>query len=339
MITSRPDILKKERSLTKRITKELSIISFNGKVFEEAIIIIFDVLSWYRLYGNSDDAFVKNVPIKKLFKEFNLSQVDNMPIFEATAFIYKIIMAKYNIRSFIFGEKLEIESGDNKNLKKSDFKLQMLADIYIKSKGEVSNDFLLFDKMFINSASDDVVKMSKLSDVMNCAHISDLASKDALRYKIGVKSLDVKVPRVVKGEKKELIVIQDASSTMKMYEEGLIAVKSFIIDEAFREDFRIKWLYVTNQIHKEENYSKKSFAGLFKYDEYFKRDVDLTSILASERFRGKNVVIITDGTDDFKMPIRMVTDKVHLVYFIDNTTLTNKFDMYGKCFKAFNSII
>ena len=328
-----------DRPIDVSIKKELDLIGFNGLIKDNVIKIIFDAVTWHRIEGAPEKAFIEPGPIKELFKHFNFFQTEFMTVFEATAFIYRLIMLRYNIRSFSLGILEDVEVGVNKRLTREDFKFDVLYAVYSKTAGEVSDNFLLFDSLFIEVEQKDVVKISKLSDVMNVSAISDYASKDILKYKIGTKSLNIKTARVDAGDKKELIVLQDSSGTMEDFEDGILAVKAYITDRAIAEDFDIRWLYITSEIHKEEKYTPTNVGDLGEYKEYFNNDVDLSTILSNKEFTGKNIIIITDGTDDFNFPFSMVTEKIHLVYFLENEILINKFNAYGKCFKAFNESI
>jgi hypothetical protein len=59
--------------------------------------------------------------------------------------------------------------------------------------------------------------------------------------------------------------------------------------------------------------------------------VDTSSILIADEFMGKQVVIITDGTDMFDFPFTK-TKKIS-VSFLDNINIKDKISKYGRFFK------
>jgi hypothetical protein len=60
--------------------------------------------------------------------------------------------------------------------------------------------------------------------------------------------------------------------------------------------------------------------------------VDTSSILIADEFMGKQVVIITDGTDMFDFPFNTKLRRL-VISFLDNINIKDKISKYGRFFK------
>jgi hypothetical protein len=78
--------------------------------------------------------------------------------------------------------------------------------------------------------------------------------------------------------------------------------ESFILDTAFKNDYQVEWLFVSNRINHRVSYNKANIANIDMQFHYSGTFVDTSSILIADEFMGKQVVIITDGTDMFDFP-------------------------------------
>jgi hypothetical protein len=76
-------------------------------------------------------------------------------------------------------------------------------------------------------------------------------------------------------------------------------VKAFILDTAFKNDYQVEWLFVSNRINHRVSYNKANIANIDMQFHYSGTFVDTSSILMNS---WKQVVIITDGTDMFDFP-------------------------------------
>lgn len=332
MTRTNPNIVG--RSYLGKIKVELGSFRFTGHVSDTMLKIIYDVLSFKMLLGSPKDAFKEEGKLSELFEAFDYSLVSHDTIYEATAAIYRMFSTQYNIRDLELGVIEDYKVEDNKVITEKGFKFPKLFKMYVKAPGDINKNFLLFNKIFSSKESKSVRKIRGPHEIIRANTISDLAIQDVLISKVILKSLNVKVHHNEKLPHDELVIIQDASSTMEMYKHTISAIKAFVMDSAISKGYDVRWIYATKSIHSDKIYSEDNISEIIDYDEYFKSSLDLSSILSSKDLIGKNVVIITDGTDDFNFPIHLVTHNIHLVYFKENEKLINKFSNYGKCFKA-----
>jgi hypothetical protein len=79
--------------------------------------------------------------------------------------------------------------------------------------------------------------------------------------------------------------------------------ESFILDTASKNvTHQVEWLFVSNRINHRVSYNKANIANIDMQFHYSGTFVDTSSILIADEFMGKQVVIITDGTDMFDFP-------------------------------------
>jgi hypothetical protein len=89
--------------------------------------------------------------------------------------------------------------------------------------------------------------------------------------------------------------------SIQRYESQLKMVKAFILDTK-KNDYQVEWLFVSNRINHRVSYNKANIANIDMQFHYSGTFVDTSSILIADEFMGKQVVIITDGTDMFDFP-------------------------------------
>jgi hypothetical protein len=78
-------------------------------------------------------------------------------------------------------------------------------------------------------------------------------------------------------------------------------VKAFILDTAFKKRLPSR-VAVCIRINHRVSYNKANIANIDMQFHYSGTFVDTSSILIADEFMGKQVVIITDGTDMFDFP-------------------------------------
>ena len=331
MVVCHPNLLTNDVNLG--LEDEIKRQEFKGHISRDSMVVIFRFLSWHFLGGYVEQAFTKNSALKQVLLNFNLLYIEDMNIYEATVFLYKSMAEKYDMRVFCKGELKGNRPGTNKLLEEKDFYSAKLFEEYAKGKYDVSEDFLLLNDVFTVTRENSTVKMSNMSDIVKTKRLHDLADKEYLKFKIASKQLDIREHGDVLESKKTLYILQDCSMSMKNYVGSIHNLKAYILDTAAKNDYKVEWLYVTDKVHKTEVY--KDSTDIMGYGNFYRSKVNLSSIISDSKFTDKNIVIITDGTDDFNFPIMTRTKKIHLVYFINNITLKHKFTAYGKTFKAF----
>jgi hypothetical protein len=100
-------------------------------------------------------------------------------------------------------------------------------------------------------------------------------------------------------------------------------VKAFILDTAFKNDYQVEWLFVSNRINHRGFNNKANIANIDMQFHYSGTFVDTSSLIADE-FMGKQVVIITDGTDMFDFPFNTKLRRL-VISFLDNINIKIKF--------------
>jgi hypothetical protein len=111
----------------------------------------------------------------------------------------------------------------------------------------------------------------------------------------------------VNFEKESSSIIQQHSSQQSQNGE------SFILDTAFKTT-QVEWLFVSNRINHRVSYNKANIANIDMQFHYSGTFVDTSSILIADEFMGKQVVIITDGTDMFDFPFNTKTKKISVSF-------------------------
>jgi hypothetical protein len=89
-------------------------------------------------------------------------------------------------------------------------------------------------------------------------------------------------------------------------------VKAFILDT--KNDYQVEWLFVSNRINHRVSYNKANIANI-DMQFHYRNVCRHVSILIADEFMGKQVVIITDGTDMFDFPFNTKTKKISVISF------------------------
>jgi hypothetical protein len=84
---------------------------------------------------------------------------------------------------------------------------------------------------------------------------------------------------------KKIYVLQDSTFSIQRYEK-LKMVKAFILDTAFKNDYQVEWLFVSNRINHRVSYNKANIANIDMQFHYSGTFVDTSSILIADEFMG-----------------------------------------------------
>ena len=149
--------------------------------------MLFNIFTWQYMEGNIDKA-LKDGNLKDFLTSYDLTPyIGESPVYSAILF-YNKLSKDINIRSL---EKYEIENyspGDNKMLQSIDFDYKELCDLYKNNKGDISDDFLLFNELFRKEVEKEVKVIRNYGEVVKAASIINLVKPD-LAYKILSKQL------------------------------------------------------------------------------------------------------------------------------------------------------
>ena len=235
------------------------------------------------------------------------------------------------MRKLDLGDLDESDIGDNKKYAKEDFSDKKLFELYRNTPTDLSADFLLFNKLFIQNSDKESGNIVNYSDVVRSTNIYSLVLPN-LPYKLATKTLTVSKERVIDDEQRILYVLQDSTRSMKKYIKELYMLKGFILNEAFKHNFRVEWLYTSDEVIDRATYSRTQTENL-EHLVFYGYKMNVSNILNSNEFLNKQVLIITDGTDNFDFDFTTKTKKINFISFTDNIILKNKLSAYGRFFR------
>lgn len=333
MITScHPNV--KDHDYELLISKAKEDIESNGYVSDKVLRILFDVFTWLYIEGLVEEAFITESALKQFLMSFDLTIfMGDGPIY-STILLYNKMARSLNLRSLEIGNVISKKEGANKELTGSDFKYKDLYNIYKKSACDISSDFLIFNELFNPTVSKEKIKMTSYGEITKLVSSADYVRPD-FKYKMSKKTFDIKENRIEndQDESNKLYVLQDSSYSMKGQLDALNMIKVFILEQAFKNNYNVNWLNITNQIKDEVLFSKESIELIDRPDTFYSGTMNVSEILCLNRFKDKKVIIITDGTDDFDISFNTKTRDISVVSFKENINLKNKIRKYGRFFK------
>ena len=301
-----------------------------GFISMKILRFFFNVFSWYYMEGH-----IKNLnigePFDKLFNDINLKDFKQDSIAYSAVLLYCRASKKFNMRKLDLGDLDESDIGDNKKYAKEDFSDKKLFELYRNTPTDLSADFLLFNKLFIQNSDKESGNIVNYSDVVRSTNIYSLVLPN-LPYKLATKTLTVSKERVIDDEQRILYVLQDSTRSMKKYIKELYMLKGFILNEAFKHNFRVEWLYTSDEVIDRATYSRTQTENL-EHLVFYGYKMNVSNILTSNEFLNKQVLIITDGTDNFDFDFTTKTKKINFISFTDNIILKNKLSAYGRFFR------
>ncbi|MCK5787716.1 MAG: hypothetical protein KAH32_01795 [Chlamydiia bacterium] len=311
------------------IIERFKYIDYGGRVIVPLVTDIYNVLLWEYIGGGYNDDSDVLVGILKRMDLF-IGMGDSL-LLDRSIFIYVLLSKEYDLVALNMGELSE-DIRNNKFLEFESFGSPILLDAYLKSPGEISAEFMLFEQLLVPTG----VRVNRynktIGEVVKTRRVSDMLCESYWEYKLATKSLPVRsVDVVIESKDKSVMVLQDCSGSMNVYRKHTLAAKAFIIDRVLSKGLYVDWWYVADKVYAKERYD--SPRELEVYNGGKGAFIDLQEVLQGVELKNKHIIIITDGTDDFKVPDNVVTSKIHLVYYEYNAILINKFANYGKSYK------
>jgi len=316
------------------LERELKNTHIKGYISMNVLKGLFNLFSWVYLKGSIDEAFEdKQSSLYKLFAKFDLPKFKGDSISYSAVLFYNILNKIINIRKLELDIVLKASERDNKILSSLEFTFDPLKVLYMNNTADLSPDMLVFNTILVTTESKKVTYLENYGDVVRLTNISDSVRPD-FKYRLAKKALRVNNIKKDIDTTKQLYVLQDSSTSMKKYVNKLEIAKSFILNEALKADYEVHWLYITDRINLETVYNKDTIGGADLSNVFFEGNVKINNILGDKRFNGENVVIITDGTDNFDFKFKTSTKQINIISFTDNIDLRNKIIGYGKFFRA-----
>lgn len=298
---------------------------FSVKVYEK----LFNMFTW--VYDNKDisNAFVNEPKLEKFFRGLELDMYKgDSPIYSATV-LYNRLNKIIDIRGLEM-DTIVYRPEENKQQQVGAFVFEDSYNRYLQSGFEFSEEFLLFNFIFHTEAVYESRRLRSVGELMKISK-SQMVRED-FKYRLATNKLRVNTERIEDREDKNtLIVLQDASYSMNKYLEPLYFIKAFILRAAFDNEFTVTWLEVTDAV-KTSNVFTRDEIGTVPSNLYSGR-LNYANILCSEELVGRDVVIITDGTDTFNIPKTASFKSLNIISFSPNKNLKNKIKNYGRFFE------
>lgn len=328
MVECHPNISNESVELS--LENVFSEFDMPGFISMKILRLFFNVFSWYYMEGHIKHLKIGE-PFDKLFKGINLKDFKEDSIAYSAVLLYCRASKKFNMRKLDIGDLDGSEVGDNKKYAKEDFSNKKLFDLYKDTHTDLSDDFLLFNKLFIQNTDKESNNIKDYSDIVRSTNLYSLVLPN-LPYKLATKTLMVSKDAQVDAEQRVLYILQDCTLSMKKYIKEIYMLKGFILNEAFKHNYRVEWLFTSDEVVDRAVYSKTKTEDL-EHLVFKGYKMNVSKILTSDEFLNKQVLIITDGTDNFDFDFTTKTKKINFISFTDNIILKNKVSAYGRFFR------
>lgn len=305
-----------------------------GYVSKDTLKEFFKLFSWVYIQGHTAGAFKSNTKLEKFLERFDLYRFKGESLCYSAVLFYQKLSKVIDMRSLEKDDIIMKSPGSNKLFCSDDFSFKALYALYAENNGDLSTDFLLFNELFRSSVEEEVRELESYSEIFKRTDIAAVVRPD-LGYKMALKRLSVNYQKEEEDLSNNTIyVLQDSTHSMTSYEGQLKVIKAFILDCAFKNDYQVEWLFISDRINYRITYNKENIASQEIRFIYSGIAVNTTKILTEDEFMGKQVVIITDGTDTFDIPFNTKTKKINVVSFLDNINIKDKISTYGRFFKV-----
>lgn len=324
-----------DSSFRHNIDDAIRSAELTGYISYNTLKQLYNLFSWVYLgKGNPLDS-VDSPELRKFLSVYDLYRFKGDSICYSVVLFYQKLSFVIDLRKFDLDEIVGTVEGGNKLIAGSSFSFPNMYKLYAESKGDLSTEFLLFNSLFTQDTNKTTKLIDSYTDITSLRDITAPLRPD-FTYNLAVKSLLVRKNEVDETEnKRTLYIIQDSTYSMQSYESQIKMVMGFILNEALSHDYVVEWLFVSKVEHHRIQFTKQNinteehkllFGGV---------TFDTSKVLTSDEFIGKQVVIITDGTDMFEFPFVTKTKSLNVISFLDNINIKNKIANHGKFFRAF----
>lgn len=322
-----------DSNFDSNISLAIKDAGLSGYVSRKTLREFFNLFSWVYVEGATEGAFSPNTRLEKFLSRFDLFRFKGDSLCYSAVLFYQKLSRTVDMRMLELDEISSAPDGGNKMFCSEDFKYKELYRMYTDNSGDLSTDFLLFNEIFRTSVEKAVRNIVSYGDVSRINEVTSAVRPD-FSYRLATRQLSVNyIKENDENSARKLYVLQDCTFSIKEYLSQLKMIKAFILNEAFSHDFEVEWLFISDRINHRVNYNKANIASLdiqFRFSGTF---VDTSKILILDEFIGKQVVIITDGTDMFNFPFNTKTRNLNVISFLDNINIKNKISNYGRFFK------
>lgn len=316
------------------IEQEVSDFGVTGAVSLPLIREFYNIFSWIYVKKYIPIDKIEHEGLVKVLSHYNLYDYIGPSIAYSAVFFYMELSKKYNMVSLGKGKVVSVEDVSNKLIKKDHFMFDELYDMYDKCKGDLSDDFLEFNSIFTKKDEKDIRNIKAVGDVLKVTSKTSLIRPD-FEYKLSSKQLQVGYNTENDGEESKMIyVLQDCTESTKKYIKQINMVKAFILNEAFKHDYKVTWHFVEQYIVGTQEFSKETIKQTKIENIIHGYKVNVTKILTNDEYLGKQVILITDGTDSFDFKFNTKTRNINVVSLTDNNKIKNKISHYGKFFRV-----
>lgn len=321
-------------SFEEGIETAIKQADLTGYVSKDTLKEFFKLFSWVYIQGNIVGAFEENTKLEQFLKRFDLFRFKGESVCYSAVLFYQKLSKVIDMR-MLENNEIEICSpGSNKLFSSEDFSFDMLYKLYAENGGDLSTDFLLFNDLFKTTEEKSTRQLNAYSELMKRTSVTAVVRPD-FAYNLALKKVEVDNTLEKEEESKNKIyVLQDSTHSMTGYEKHLLMIKAFILDCAFKNDYEVEWLFISDRVNKRVTYNKENIRTTTINFVYSGITVNTTNILNQDEFIGKQVIIITDGTDEFNFPFNTKTKKINVISFLDNINIKDKISAYGRFFKA-----
>ena len=319
-----------------KVSIEIAIkeAELSGYISRDTLKQFFNLFSWVYITGDTSTAFTANTKLEKFLARFDLFRFKGESLCYSAVLFYQKLSKVIDMRTLELDDITSVTVGGNKMFSSEDFTYKELYDVYINNAGDLSPDFLLFNELFKTSEEKEVRSLRAYREVLKVTQITTLVRPD-FEYNLATKQLNVNYDKEKdKNEEKKIYILQDCTFSIKRYEQQLRTIKAFILDEAFKHDYDVEWLFISDRINHRVSYNRANISSIVMNFRYSGSIVNTSKILIQDEFVGKQVVIITDGTDMFSFPFNTKTKNINVISFIDNIKIKNKISNYGRFFKV-----
>jgi hypothetical protein len=335
MVTPHPRLDVKNKDFLLGIEAEQ--FELHGDICKPVIDLLYNIFSWIYIDGYFRINSIENEAIRDILIKYDLDTYKGPGLSYSTILLYADLSRKYNMRKLGEGKMVPVEESSNKLFPKSHFLFDDLYKLYNTSKGDLSTDFLLFNEIFETAVEKEIVNIKSPSEVVKTISKTSLIRPD-FEYKLATRQLQVNhLKENNENSDKTIYVLQDCTESTIKYKQQINMLKGFILNEAFKNDYVVEWLFVESYMVDSQRFSKETIKQTKMKDITFGSKINITKLLTEDRFLAKQVIIITDGTDPFNFKFNTKTKKINVVSLTDNINIKNKISNYGRFFKVFTS--
>ena len=324
-----------DSSFRFNIEDAIKAAELTGFVSYSTLKQLYNLFSWVYLGKGDPLDSVENIEVKKFLSVYDLYRFKGASICYSAVLFYQKLSFVIDLRKFDLEEIVGVVEGGNKLISSSSFSFPSMYKLYAESKGDLGTEFLLFNSIFTQDSNRTTKILDSYTDITNLKDLTAPLRPD-FEYNLAVKNLLVKKNELDETEtKRTLYIIQDSTYSMQEYESQIKMLMGFILNEALSHDYVVEWLFVSKIEHHRIQFTRQNINAEEHNLLFGGVTFDTSIVLTSDEFIGKQVVIITDGTDMFEFPFVTKTKSLNVISFLDNINIKNKIATHGRFFRAF----